>query len=142
LGSNDRPRAREAEPPFPARPQGGRVGAPVVSPVKVVQHIEFPRETKKYRLKQDLEEREMTLDVTSQAIFPRNTYFSRKQPRSGHLYRAGRLRPRLWEATIQAQARRLLPAVPTSHRYVYWSLLFPPCLFTPHCLRKSRKLTA
>ena len=64
--------------------------AGAASPVKVVQHIEFSRETKKYRLKRDREEPEMTLYVTSQGIFPGNTYFSRKHPRTSHLYRAGR----------------------------------------------------
>ena len=37
----------------------------------------------------DLEEREKARHVTSQGIFPGNTYFSPKNHRSDHLYRAG-----------------------------------------------------
>ena len=37
----------------------------------------------------DLEEREKALHVTSQGIFPEDTYFSPKNHRSDHLYRAG-----------------------------------------------------
>ena len=56
-------------------------------------------------LRGDLEEQEKALNVTSQGIFPGNTYFLPRNHRSDHLYRAAHCAP----ATL-ARNRRSLPA--------------------------------